>query len=54
MMILGGALVPLLQGRFADMAGGYHTSFFIPIICYIYLAFYGLKGHIPAYKKGLI
>jgi FHS family L-fucose permease-like MFS transporter len=53
-MILGGALIPLLQGWFADMVGGYHTSFFIPIVCYIYLAFYGLKGHIPAYKKGLI
>jgi fucose permease len=34
--------------------GGYHASFFIPIICYIYLAFYGIKGHIPTYKKGLV
>ena len=54
MMILGGALVPLVQGWFADMMGGYHASFFIPMICYIYLAFYGLKGHIPTYKKGLV
>jgi FHS family L-fucose permease-like MFS transporter len=45
MMILGGALVPLLQGKVADIIGGYHYSFFIPIICYVYLAFYGLKGH---------
>jgi FHS family L-fucose permease-like MFS transporter len=45
MMILGGALVPLLQGWFADQMGGYQASFFIPIICYVYLAFYGLKGH---------
>ena len=52
MMILGGALVPLLQGWCADMMGGYHASFFIPIICYIYLAFYGLKGHIYILKKG--
>jgi FHS family L-fucose permease-like MFS transporter len=52
MMILGGALVPLAQGWFADMMGGYHASFFIPIICYIYLAFYGLKGHNFAFKKG--
>jgi FHS family L-fucose permease-like MFS transporter len=54
MMILGGALIPLMQGWFADMMGGYHASFFIPIICYIYLAFYGIKGHIPTYKKGLV
>ena len=52
MMILGGALVPLLQGWCADMMGGYHASFFIPIGCYLYLVFYGLKGHIPAYRKG--
>jgi FHS family L-fucose permease-like MFS transporter len=51
MMILGGALVPLLQGWFADMMGGYHSSFFIPMICYLYLAFYGLKGHNFVFKK---
>jgi FHS family L-fucose permease-like MFS transporter len=45
MMILGGALVPLLQGRVADVMQGYHMSFFIPIICYGYLAYYGWKGH---------
>ena len=54
MMILGGALVPLAQGGFADMMGGYHMSFFIPIICYIYLVFYGLKGHIPTHNRGVI
>ncbi len=54
MMILGGALVPLVQGWFADMMGGYHASFFIPIICYIYLAFYGLKGHSYVIKKGAV
>jgi FHS family L-fucose permease-like MFS transporter len=54
MMILGGALVPLAQGWFADMMGGYHASFFIPIICYCYLAYYGLKGHNFVFKKGSI
>ena len=47
MMILGGAMVPLLQGRVADLMHGYHFSFFIPIICYCYLAYYGWKGHKP-------
>jgi FHS family L-fucose permease-like MFS transporter len=45
MMILGGALIPLLQGKVADIMHGYHYSFFIPIICYLYLMYYGLKGH---------
>jgi len=45
MMILGGALVPVAQGALADWLGGYHYSFFVPIICYIYLAYYGWKGY---------
>ena len=45
MMILGGAIVPLVQGWFADQMGGYQASFFIPIVCYAYLVFYGLRGH---------
>jgi FHS family L-fucose permease-like MFS transporter len=45
MMILGGAVIPLLQGWFADRMGGCQASFFVPILCYVYLAFYGLKGH---------
>lgn len=49
MAILGGALVPLAQAAIADAIGGYHYSFFVPIVCYLYIAFYGLKG----YKAGL-
>ena len=46
MAILGGALIPLFQGAIADSLDGYHYSFFVPIFSYIYLAFYGWKGHI--------
>ncbi len=45
MSVLGGAFIPFLQGALADMLGGYHYSFFIPMICYVYLMYYGLKGH---------
>ncbi|WP_250458713.1 sugar MFS transporter [Microbulbifer litoralis] len=41
--IVGGALVPLLQGVVADSAG-LQLSFLVPIVCYVYIAFYGLKG----------
>ncbi|MGE0089512.1 MAG: sugar MFS transporter [Bacteroidales bacterium] len=51
MMILGGAIIPVLQGAVADSLNGYHLSFFIPIFCYAYLVFYGWKGYIP--KKAL-
>jgi FHS family L-fucose permease-like MFS transporter len=47
MMILGGAIVPVIVGGVADVIGGYHFSFFIPIICYLYLAYYGWKGYKP-------
>ncbi len=45
MSVLGGAIIPFLQGVLADILGGYHYSFFLPMLCYIYLAYYGLKGH---------
>ena len=45
MSILGGAIIPFVQGYVADLMGGYHYSFFIPMISYVYLAFYGLNGY---------
>lgn len=44
MMIVGGALVPILQGAVADNIG-IQLSFIIPVFCYAYLIFYGLKGY---------
>lgn len=41
MGILGGALLPLLQGWLADSIG-LRNSFFLPIICYAYIIGYGL------------
>jgi FHS family L-fucose permease-like MFS transporter len=41
--IVGGAIVPLMQGALAD-AIGIHRSFILPIFCYLYIAFYGFKG----------
>jgi FHS family L-fucose permease-like MFS transporter len=44
--IVGGALVPLLQGFFAD-AIGLQVSFIVPMLCYLFIAYYGLKGSRP-------
>jgi FHS family L-fucose permease-like MFS transporter len=46
MMILGGAILPVAMGKVADV-WGVHISFVIPVISYIYIAFYGLKGYKP-------
>jgi len=42
MMILGGGIIPPLQGKIADIIG-IHASYFIPVLCFTYLAFYGWK-----------
>jgi FHS family L-fucose permease-like MFS transporter len=44
--IVGGALVPLLQGFFADTMG-LRPSFIVPMLCYLFIAYYGLKGSTP-------
>lgn len=44
--IVGGALIPLIQGFVSDQIG-LHYSFFIPLISYIYIAFYGWKLYKP-------
>ena len=44
MMIVGGALMPLIQGALMDKFG-VRTSLSIVLVGYSYLAFYGLKGH---------
>ena len=48
--IVGGALLPVLQGFFADNIGIHH-AFFIPVLCYLYIAYYGLKGYKPAFAN---
>ncbi len=40
MAILGGALVPLIQGAIADTYG-LRLSFLLPVICYLYLVYFG-------------
>jgi FHS family L-fucose permease-like MFS transporter len=50
MAIVGGAIVPVIQGAFADTIGIHH-AFFLPILCYAFILYYGLKGHVPSYKK---
>ncbi|MGH8600858.1 MAG: sugar MFS transporter, partial [Burkholderiales bacterium] len=43
MAIVGGAVIPLLQGALADHIGVQH-AFVLPLLCYVYIVFYGLKG----------
>ena len=45
--VVGGAVVPYLLGTLADKVGIQH-AFVIPIICYLFIAYYGLWGSKPS------
>lgn len=40
--IVGGAVLPVIQGVFADQLGIQH-AFFVPVLCYTYIAYYGWR-----------
>ncbi|MCH8617947.1 sugar MFS transporter [Undibacterium sp. TS12] len=42
MAIVGGALIPFLQGYLADSIG-LHVSFYVPAACYIFIMFFGIR-----------
>jgi FHS family L-fucose permease-like MFS transporter len=44
--IVGGAILPVIQGAIADQFGLHH-AFVLPVLCYLYIAFYGLSGSKP-------
>jgi FHS family L-fucose permease-like MFS transporter len=45
MAILGGAILPPLQGRIADVTHNRQLAFVVPLFAYAYAAFYGANGH---------
>ena len=46
MAIVGGAILPVVQGIIADHVGIHH-AFLLPVLCYLYILFYGLSGSKP-------
>jgi FHS family L-fucose permease-like MFS transporter len=43
-MVVGGAIVPVLQGFIADKLG-YQPSFVMVLLCYSYLVYFALSGY---------
>jgi MFS transporter, FHS family, L-fucose permease len=41
--IVGGAIIPEVQGLIADRIGIHH-AFFLPALCYIYIAYFAFRG----------
>ncbi len=50
MAIVGGAIIPVVQGVIADNIGIHH-AFILPVLCYLFIFYYGAKGHVPSYLK---
>ncbi len=50
MMILGGAVLPVIMGAVAD-SYGVQASYIVPVFSYIYIAFYGINGYKPYVLK---
>ena len=47
---VGGAIVPVIQGILAD-SFGIQLAFILPVMCYAYIAYYGARGHRPAFAR---
>lgn len=52
MMILGGAIIPPLQGKLADIFS-IQSSYWIAVLCFVYLLFYTFKTKTALQKQGL-
>jgi MFS transporter, FHS family, L-fucose permease len=46
MAIVGGAIIPVLQGLIADRIGIHH-AFILPVFCYLYIVYYAFSGSKP-------
>jgi len=46
MSIIGGAIFPAIMGRISDMSN-IQTAFIVPLICYTYILYFGVKGYKP-------
>jgi FHS family L-fucose permease-like MFS transporter len=54
-MVVGGAIIPMIQAFLAEETGlGYNFSFIIVLLCYLYILYFALVGHKVAAKEAEI
>jgi FHS family L-fucose permease-like MFS transporter len=51
MAIIGGAVFPAIMGLISDRTN-IQTAFVIPLICYVYVLYFGVSGYKPAAMSG--
>jgi FHS family L-fucose permease-like MFS transporter len=52
MMILGGGIIPPIQGKLSDIVG-IHSSYIVPVICFCYLTFFAFAVRSVLRKQGI-
>lgn len=52
MMILGGGIIPPIQGKLADLIG-IHQSYWVAVLCFGYLAFFAWRVKQILYNQGI-
>lgn len=52
MMILGGGIIPPIQGKLADIIG-IHSSYIVPVLCFVYLTIFALVVKSILRKQGI-
>jgi MFS transporter, FHS family, L-fucose permease len=52
MAIVGGAVMPWITGKIADVTN-LQLSFVVPLVCYLYIVYYGFKGSAPMLPAGV-
>lgn len=45
MSIVGGALLPLALGYIADQSNNIQNGYVVPLVCFVVILYFGLKGH---------
>ncbi len=46
MAIVGGAIITAIQGQVSDLTGSIQLAYFVPLACFVYIAFYALSNRL--------
>ncbi|WP_284463556.1 MFS transporter [Chryseobacterium sp.] len=52
MMILGGGIIPPLQGKLSDIIG-IHSSYVIPVLCFVYITLFAYLAKKSLFRQGI-
>jgi FHS family L-fucose permease-like MFS transporter len=45
MSIIGGGVAPWIMGQISDKTGSIQTAYVVPLICFVVILYFGIKGH---------